>query len=78
MILALALDVWAGQEGFTVSAIAFFGYCMSNIYSAPPLKLKQNGWFGDLAILAFAIFLCPGGVDEASLAQWISVCALLC
>ena len=33
-----------------VTAITLFGYFMSYIYSAPPLKLKQNGWTGDLAI----------------------------
>jgi len=48
--LALALDIWAKHQVFAVTAITLFGYFMSYIYSAPPLKLKQNGWLGDLAI----------------------------
>lgn len=48
--LALALDVWAKHQIYTVVAITLFGYFMSYIYSAPPLKLKQNGFLGDLAI----------------------------
>lgn len=48
--LALALDVWAKHQIYTVAAITLFGYFMSYIYSAPPLKLKQNGFLGDLAI----------------------------
>ena len=50
MGLALALDALTGHTFYSVSCIALFGYFMSYIYSAPPLKLKQNGWLGDLAI----------------------------
>ena len=50
LVLAVSLDVAAHHELFTVTGIALFGYFMSYIYSAPPLKLKQNGWLGDLAI----------------------------
>ena len=47
---ALALDYASGHEFPTVTMIALLGYFFSYIYSAPPLKLKQNGWAGDLAI----------------------------
>jgi chlorophyll synthase len=33
-----------------VTAIAIVGYIISYLYSAPPVKLKQNGITGDLAI----------------------------
>lgn len=33
-----------------VTALTSFGFICSYIYSAPPLKLKQNGWTGDIAI----------------------------
>jgi len=48
--LALGLDFWTGHASYSVTAIALLGYLISYIYSAPPLKLKQNGWLGDLAI----------------------------
>uniref|UniRef100_A0A0G4H915 Chlorophyll synthase n=1 Tax=Chromera velia CCMP2878 TaxID=1169474 RepID=A0A0G4H915_9ALVE len=49
-LLAGALDWWSGHQQPTVLGIALLGYLVSYIYSAPPLKLKQNGWVGDLAI----------------------------
>jgi chlorophyll/bacteriochlorophyll a synthase len=48
--LALGLDYVNHQQIHAVTAITLLGYFMSYIYSAPPLKLKQNGWTGDLAI----------------------------
>lgn len=50
MSLAACLDKWSMNDFPTVSTIALFGYFVSYIYSAPPLKLKQNGWLGALAI----------------------------
>jgi 4-hydroxybenzoate polyprenyltransferase len=45
------LDTNTANNSFPmVTAIALFGYFVSYIYSAPPLKLKQNGWAGDIAI----------------------------
>lgn len=48
--LAYGLDVWAGHEFPTVLALSAFGSVISYIYSAPPLKLKQNGWLGNYAL----------------------------
>ncbi len=62
MIIAVALDLWAGHEYFTISAIAGIGAFLAYIYSAPPLKLKQNGWLGSYALGASYITLpwCAG------------------
>lgn len=48
--LAAVLDVWAGHNVPTVFYIAVGGSLLSYIYSAPPLKLKQNGWIGNFAL----------------------------
>lgn len=48
--IAYGLDVWAEHEFPIVFAIAVFGSIISYIYSAPPLKLKQNGWLGNYAL----------------------------
>jgi len=62
IIIAVALDLWAGHEYFTITAIAVIGAFLAYIYSAPPLKLKQNGWFGSYALGASYITLpwCAG------------------
>jgi chlorophyll synthase len=48
--VAYALDRWAGHEFPTITALAIGGSFLSYIYSAPPLKLKQNGWIGSFAL----------------------------
>ncbi|BAZ67925.1 MAG: chlorophyll synthase ChlG [Pelatocladus maniniholoensis HA4357-MV3] len=48
--LAFALDKWAGNEFPTITTIAIIGSFVGYIYSAPPLKLKQNGWLGSYAL----------------------------
>ncbi|MBD2388187.1 chlorophyll synthase ChlG [Cylindrospermum sp. FACHB-282] len=55
--LAFILDVWAGHEFPNVTALAVFGCFIAYIYSAPPLKLKQNGWLGNYALGASYIAL---------------------
>ncbi|ALF53618.1 chitin-binding protein [Nostoc piscinale CENA21] len=55
--LAYVLDIWAGHEFPTVAVLAIFGSFVSYIYSAPPLKLKQNGWLGNYALGASYIAL---------------------
>ena len=53
LLISLSLDYAVGhlESSFpTVTFIALLGYLVSYVYSAPPLKLKQNGWAGDLAI----------------------------
>jgi chlorophyll synthase len=45
-----ALSVLAAALlGGTVAAAALFGVALSWAYSAPPLRLKKNGWLGNLA-----------------------------
>ena len=48
--VAGVLDVWCGHEFPTIFALAVGGSFISYIYSAPPLKLKQNGWAGNYAL----------------------------
>lgn len=50
LALAFGLDKWAGNEFPTITTIAFMGTFIAYIYSAPPLKLKQNGWWGGYAL----------------------------
>lgn len=55
--IAYGLDVWAGHDVPTVLLLSIFGSIISYIYSAPPLKLKQNGWAGNYALGASYISL---------------------
>jgi chlorophyll synthase len=55
--LARILDVWAGHDVPIIFYLAIGGSLVSYIYSAPPLKLKQNGWSGNLALGASYISL---------------------
>jgi chlorophyll synthase len=55
--LAYGLDRWAGHEFPTITCLALGGALLSYIYSAPPLKLKQNGWLGNYALGASYIAL---------------------
>eukprot|EP00258_Populus_trichocarpa_P027226 XP_024443245.1 chlorophyll synthase, chloroplastic isoform X2 [Populus trichocarpa] len=55
--LAGLLDVWAGHDFPIVFYLALGGSLVSYIYSAPPLKLKQNGWIGNFALGASYISL---------------------
>lgn len=55
--VAYLLDLWAGHEFPTIACLALFGSFLSYIYSAPPLKLKKNGWLGNYALGASYIAL---------------------
>lgn len=48
--VAYLLDLWAGHEFLTITCIAIGGAFVAYIYSAPPLKLKKNGWLGNYAL----------------------------
>ncbi|GAB4526540.1 MAG: chlorophyll synthase ChlG [Pleurocapsa sp.] len=48
--VAYGLDVAVGHEFPTITCLALGGAFIAYIYSAPPLKLKQNGWFGTYAL----------------------------
>jgi chlorophyll/bacteriochlorophyll a synthase len=55
--VAFLLDLWAGHDFPNVTVLALFGSIIAFIYSAPPLKLKQNGWLGNYALGASYIAL---------------------
>ncbi|MFW6357944.1 MAG: chlorophyll synthase ChlG [Chroococcales cyanobacterium] len=55
--IAFLLDQWAGHEFPIITCLAIGGAFVSYIYSAPPLKLKQNGWLGNYALGASYIAL---------------------
>jgi chlorophyll/bacteriochlorophyll a synthase len=55
--IAYGLDRWAGHTFPTITVMAIAGSFLSYIYSAPPLKLKQNGWLGNYALGASYIAL---------------------
>ncbi|MCM1983055.1 chlorophyll synthase ChlG [Lyngbya confervoides] len=57
LAIAYGLDRWAGHEIPTLTILAAVGSLISYIYSAPPLKLKQNGWLGNYALGASYIAL---------------------
>ncbi len=55
--LAFVLDRWVGHEFPTITTLALGGAFLAYIYSAPPLKLKRNGWLGNYALGASYIAL---------------------
>lgn len=55
--LSYTLDMWAGHTTPVNLELAIFGSFIAYIYSAPPLKLKQNGWLGTYALGASYIAL---------------------
>tara|TARA_Y100001968_G_scaffold278885_1_gene274494 strand:+ start:1974 stop:2921 length:948 start_codon:yes stop_codon:yes gene_type:complete len=55
--IAYCLDIWAGHKTPSLLLLAIGGSVVSYIYSAPPLKLKQNGWLGNYALGASYIAL---------------------
>lgn len=55
--VAYLLDLWAGHSFPIMTALAIGGSFVSYIYSAPPLKLKKNGWLGNYALGASYIAL---------------------
>jgi chlorophyll synthase len=55
--LAYLLDVWAEHDFPVMLCLTLLGTFLAYIYSAPPLKLKQNGWLGNYALGASYIAL---------------------
>lgn len=66
--IALGLDRWANHDFPIITALAIGGSFVSYIYSAPPLKLKQNGWLGNYALGASYIAL-PWWAGQALFGQ---------
>ncbi|MFP4009397.1 MAG: chlorophyll synthase ChlG [Spirulinaceae cyanobacterium] len=55
--LSYLLDLWAGHDFPIMLALTLLGAFLAYIYSAPPLKLKKNGWLGNYALGASYIAL---------------------
>ncbi len=68
LAVAYGLDFWAGHSTPSVLLLALGGSFVSYIYSAPPLKLKQNGWLGNYALGASYIAL-PWWAGQALFGQ---------
>ncbi|PZV13634.1 MAG: chlorophyll synthase ChlG [Leptolyngbya sp.] len=66
--VAYALDLWAGHSFPILTVLALGGSFLSYIYSAPPLKLKKNGWLGNYALGASYIAL-PWWAGQALFGQ---------
>jgi len=76
LAVAYALDLWAGHTTPVLLLLALGGSFVSYIYSAPPLKLKQNGWLGNYALGASYIAL-PWWAGQALFGQLTWTTALL-
>jgi len=74
--VAYGLDRWAGHTTPVLFLLALGGSFVSFIYSAPPLKLKQNGWLGNYALGASYIAL-PWWAGQALFGQLTWPTALL-
>ncbi|MBM5801311.1 MAG: chlorophyll synthase ChlG [Cyanobacteria bacterium K_DeepCast_35m_m2_023] len=74
--VAYGLDLWAGHSTPVLLLLALGGSLVSFIYSAPPLKLKQNGWLGNYALGASYIAL-PWWAGQALFGQLTWTTALL-
>jgi chlorophyll synthase len=70
------LDRWAGHDKPVLLLLALGGSFVSYIYSAPPLKLKQNGWLGNYALGASYIAL-PWWAGQALFGRLTWTTALL-
>jgi chlorophyll synthase len=76
LAVAWGLDRWAGHRTPVLLLLALGGSFVSFIYSAPPLKLKQNGWLGNYALGASYIAL-PWWAGQALFGQLTWTTALL-
>ena len=76
LAVAWGLDRWAGHTTPVLLLLALGGSFVSYIYSAPPLKLKQNGWLGNYALGASYIAL-PWWAGQALFGQLTWPTALL-
>jgi chlorophyll/bacteriochlorophyll a synthase len=71
--ISFILDKWAGHEFPMLTCLALGGSFVAYIYSAPPLKLKQNGWLGNYALGASYIFYSLAGLGIAVVNDFKSV-----
>ena len=68
LAVGYGLDMWAHHDWPVNFVLAVFGSFIAYIYSAPPLKLKQNGWTGSYALGASYISL-PWWAGQALFGQ---------
>lgn len=68
LAIAFLLDRWADHSFPTMTVLTLLGIFLAYIYSAPPLKLKQNGWLGNYALGASYIAL-PWWAGQALFGQ---------
>ena len=76
LVVSFLLDLYAKHSFPSVFLLALGGSFVSYIYSAPPLKLKQNGWLGNYALGASYIAL-PWWAGQALFGKLTIVTALL-
>ena len=76
LIVAFLLDLYAKHSFPSALLLALGGSFVSYIYSAPPLKLKQNGWLGNYALGASYIAL-PWWAGQALFGKLTIVTAIL-
>jgi len=76
LLVACLLDLYAKHNFPSLFLLALGGSFVSYIYSAPPLKLKQNGWLGNYALGASYIAL-PWWAGQALFGKLTIVTALL-
>ena len=76
LVVSFLLDLYAKHSFPSVFLLALGGSFVSYIYSAPPLKLKQNGWLGNYALGASYIAL-PWWAGQALFGNLTIVTALL-
>ena len=76
LLVSFLLDLYAKHSFPSVFLLALGGSFISYIYSAPPLKLKQNGWLGNYALGASYIAL-PWWAGQALFGKLTIVTAFL-
>ncbi len=76
LVVSFLLDLYAKHSFPSVFLLALGGSLVSYIYSAPPLKLKQNGWLGNYALGASYIAL-PWWAGQALFGKLTIITALL-
>ena len=72
--VSYGLDQWAAHDFPIMTCLAIGGSLLAFIYSAPPLKLKQNGWLGNYA-LGMSYIALPWWAGHALFGQlnWIII-----
>jgi len=76
LALAYQLDGWAANDWPVITFISAVGSFIAYIYSAPPLKLKANGWTGTYALGSSYIALpwwCGHAMFNAGTIGWQEV-----